>query len=76
MLPSQDPRTFDCWNFTETASIATILDHNDVTDMPLLATMQKYPKRVLYILLMIPAILLVGYNLVIAGALASMPYFE
>lgn len=61
---------------TASGAPALVVDHDDTGDMPLLYTMRQYPKRVLYILVTLPAILLVGYDVVIVSALASMPYFE
>ena len=74
---SQEPRTDD-YGLVETLSgaPAMVADHVDHGDVPLFTTLKNYPKRVTYVLLMVPAILLVGFELVIVGALASMPYFE
>jgi hypothetical protein len=77
MSGSQDVKTND-YGLVETPSVAPalVIDHDDNGNMPLFATINKYPKRIAYVLLMVPAILLVGFDLVIVGTLASMPYFE
>lgn len=61
---------------TLTQSPNTLEAHENGAEVPFLLTVKQNPKRVLYVLLMIPPILLVGYDNVMVAALASMPYFE
>jgi hypothetical protein len=76
MTDSQEVKTDYGLVETPSGAPALIIDHDDNGKMSLFVTVKKYPKRVIYVLLMFPAILLVGYDNVIVGALASMPYFE
>jgi hypothetical protein len=61
---------------TPSGAPALVVDNDDPGNMSLVHTVRQYPKRTFYILLTIPAILLVGYDTVIVGSLASMPIFE